>query len=169
MYVPSHQTGGNLSIESTVGKGTHVEIKLPIAEAKAEAMPLKIATRQKSLLVEDDPEICAAVQEQLEDLGFDVTACVSEPHALALLYATQYDLLLSDLDLGSEIDGVVLADAERYVSAVAKTIIMSGKSLGQNAVPKHTGFIEQPVTPKLLIGSHEAMETRRASFPGHVS
>jgi signal transduction histidine kinase len=138
------QTGGHLNIESAIGSGTQIEILLPIAEA--ETMAEEALVSKTALLVEDDTRTRNAVKQHLERLGFDVTASATGPDALSILSTNQFHLLLSDLDLGSNIDGLVLIDTARRSSPNTKTIMMSGKSSGVQTVPRNTSFIEKPVT-----------------------
>jgi signal transduction histidine kinase len=156
------QTGGNLNIESAAGKGTRIEVLLPLASGvkergvgvKEKAQRVKDKARaagfKTALLVEDDPATRVAVKKLLDDLGFDVTTCATGPDALSSLRAGYFDLVLSDLDLGGEIDGRALIHAARRASCATKTILMSGKASGKMAVPHHTDFIEKPVTPDKL-------------------
>jgi signal transduction histidine kinase len=156
------QTGGNLNIESAAGKGTLIEVLLPLASGvkergvgvKEKAQRVKDKARaagfKTALLVEDDPATRVAVKKLLDDLGFDVTTCATGPDALSSLRAGYFDLVLSDLDLGGEIDGRALIHAARRASCATKTILMSGKASGKMAVPHHTDFIEKPVTPDKL-------------------
>src|SRR5438309_2740090 len=67
------QSGGHVKIYSEIGQGTTVKLYLPraAAGADAEARPAAAATPQGServLVVEDDPDVRAAVVEMVEDL-----------------------------------------------------------------------------------------------------
>ena len=67
------------------------------------------------------------------------------------LQQNQFDLLLSDYDLGGKINGLNVIDFARQIAPTTKTLIMSGKSLGEETVLEPTGFIEKPVTRDKLI------------------
>jgi len=54
-------------------------------------------------------------------------------------------LVLSDFNLGSDVDGLAIIQRARQMAPGTKTIMMSGKSSGERAVPSHTNFIEKPV------------------------
>lgn len=147
------QTGGHLNIDSKTGGGTQIEILLPIAEAE---MAIAGATVPKtSLLVEDDPITRKAVKSALERHGFEVTTRTTGPDALALLVDHRFDLVLSDLDLGNDVDGLAVINAVRHIAPSTKTIMMSGKSSGARTLASHTNFIEKPVTFEKL---SEALE-----------
>jgi signal transduction histidine kinase/ActR/RegA family two-component response regulator len=103
----AHQSGGEVGIESQLGRGTTVSIYLPRTEAAA---PVRIhPTAQRSetadvhvpgariLLVEDDPRVRTATVGALEDLDYDPVACGSGAEAIELFKANEFDLVISDV------------------------------------------------------------------------
>jgi len=102
----AHQSGGEVGIESKVGKGTTVSIYLPRTEAAA---PIRIrpAPQQadsearvpgaRILLVEDDPRVRAATVGALEDLDYEPVACSSGAEAIELFKTREFDLVISDV------------------------------------------------------------------------
>jgi signal transduction histidine kinase/CheY-like chemotaxis protein len=143
------QTGGQLNIESKAGRGTQIEVLLPLAVAD-EVQPHR-PLANACLLVEDDPKTRASVRALLRDLGYDVTTRDTGHDAMVLLQQDRFDLLLSDLDLGGTIDGLALVETTWRGPRLVKTIIMSGKSSAKKAVPDHTAFIEKPITRNALV------------------
>ena len=104
----AHQSGGEVGIESELGKGTTVSIYLPRTEAQASNVRAHPAVRAKSeedvtvpgariLLVEDDPRVRTATVGALEDLGYEPVACSSGAEALALFDSMEFDLVISDV------------------------------------------------------------------------
>ena len=102
----AHQSGGEVGIESKVGKGTTVSLYLPRTEATApvrlqpqtsggEAEPTVPGAR--ILLVEDDPRVRAATVGALEDLDYQPVACASGAEAIELFDAQPFDLVVSDV------------------------------------------------------------------------
>jgi CheY-like chemotaxis protein len=104
----AHQSGGEVGIESVVGKGTTVSIYLP----RTDAEPSKVRTHPamharteedmtvpgaRILLVEDDPRVRTATVGALEDLGYEPVACASGADALALFDSMEFDLVISDV------------------------------------------------------------------------
>ena len=143
------QTGGNMTIKSTKGNGTLVEILLSLADVDiSEIIP---SGNKTCLLVEDDTKTRNAVKALLKHQGFHVTTCVDGADAQSALQQNQFDLLLSDYDLGGKINGLNVIDFARQIAPTTKTLIMSGKSLGEETVLEPTGFIEKPVTRDKLI------------------
>ncbi len=104
----AHQSGGEVGIESQLGKGTTVSIYLPRTEAKASNVRTHPAVQMRSedemtvpgariLLVEDDPRVRTATVGALEDLGYEPVACASGAEALALFDSMEFDLVISDV------------------------------------------------------------------------
>jgi signal transduction histidine kinase/ActR/RegA family two-component response regulator len=103
----AHESGGEVGIESTVGKGTVVAIYLPRTEAAAAVRLHPAAQRSESadihvagariLLVEDDPRVRTATVGALEDLDYDPVACGSGAEAIELFNSRPFDLVITDV------------------------------------------------------------------------
>ena len=104
----AHQSGGEVGIDSEVGKGTTVSIYLPRTEAAASNVRTHPAMQAKAdqdvtvpgariLLVEDDPRVRTATVGALEDLGYEPIACSGGSEALALFDSMEFDLVISDV------------------------------------------------------------------------
>jgi signal transduction histidine kinase/ActR/RegA family two-component response regulator len=102
----AHQSGGEVGIESEVGRGTTVSIYLPRTRAAAPAR-LQTAIEQSDtdvrvagariLLVEDDPRVRSSTVGALEDLDYQPVACSSGAEAEALFRSHDFDLVISDV------------------------------------------------------------------------
>ena len=104
----AHQSGGEVGIDSEVGKGTTVSIYLPRTEAAASNVRAHPAMQGKAdkditvpgariLLVEDDSRVRTATVGALEDLGYEPIACSGGSEALALFDSMEFDLVISDV------------------------------------------------------------------------
>jgi signal transduction histidine kinase/ActR/RegA family two-component response regulator len=103
----AHQSGGEVGIDSVVGKGTTVSIYLPRTQAAATpARIVAIPTRAEPdihvdgariLVVEDDPRVRSATVDALEDLDYEPVSCSSGAEAIELFDAQEFDLVISDV------------------------------------------------------------------------
>ena len=102
----AHQSGGEVGIESQVGRGTVVSIYLPRTDVAA-PVRLHPATLQRErdvhvpgariLLVEDDPRVRTATVDALEDLDYEPVACGSGAEAIRLFHEHEFDLVITDV------------------------------------------------------------------------
>ncbi|MBX7247945.1 MAG: PAS domain-containing protein [Caulobacteraceae bacterium] len=133
VYGFAQQSGGGVSIDSREGRGTTVSMFLP---ASADAMPASAAGSGgagapqgplKILLVEDDVEVAAVAEALLRHLGHEVTRVGSAARALAKLRSkAPYDLLLSDVVMPGQINGLGLAERAREMRPELKIVLTSG-------------------------------------------
>jgi len=93
---------GNITVESTVGKGTTFHIVLPLQEPITEltaniAVPLPKG-RERVLIVDDEAGIVTMMNQLLASLGYRVTACQRPADALVLVKEDpwRFDLVITD-------------------------------------------------------------------------
>jgi YesN/AraC family two-component response regulator len=79
----------------------------------------------KILLVDDDELIRTALDELLQQEGFNVTTAASVPEALKLISSNVYDVLLSDLHMPGAGDGLTVVSAMRHANPKAVTMLLS--------------------------------------------
>jgi two-component system response regulator FlrC len=82
------------------------------------------------LVVEDDPALREMLVELLREDGLQVCAVGGAGDALRAVRETQFDLILSDIQM-PEMDGFELLDAVREVRPEARVILMT--SFGSSA------------------------------------
>jgi signal transduction histidine kinase/ActR/RegA family two-component response regulator len=102
----AHQSGGEVGIESRLGKGTTVSIYLPRTDAEDRVRIHPAMQRMDNeavvpgariLVVEDDPRVRSSTIEALQDLDYDPVACGSGAEAIALFESATFDLVISDV------------------------------------------------------------------------
>jgi signal transduction histidine kinase len=122
VYGFAQQSGGRVTIDSTVGVGTIVTVLLPrslqepaVSSKQADALGSRGSRRDSDhrghlLLVEDDKEVSALTRELLTSLGFSVTHVASAEAALgALANARTIDVVLTDIMMPGGENGLQLA------------------------------------------------------------
>jgi PAS domain S-box-containing protein len=154
------QSGGEIAVASTLGRGATFTIYLPQAAAptsEAEARAIKIepaATGRgyRVLVVEDNDEVGQFSTELLEDLGYTVRRVAEAAGALKILGENEFavDLVFSDVIMPG-MNGVELAGIIRDRWPGLPVVLTSGYSnvLAENA---HHGFelIQKPYSVELL-------------------
>lgn len=93
--------GGQVRLANRPEGGAEVTLRLPLKPAQADARPRLV------MVVDDIPDLRAAVRVTLTDMGHQVIEAASIDEALALCDIPGLDWVLSDLRLGGE-DGVSL-------------------------------------------------------------
>jgi CheY-like chemotaxis protein len=120
VYGFAQQSGGQVTIQSQIGRGTMVTVLLPrslgtpIAPSTIDTVSPSAANgdgsrRGHALLVEDDREVAALTREMLSCLGFAVTHVASAEAALgALANDRAIDVVLSDIMMPGGVNGLEL-------------------------------------------------------------
>jgi PAS domain S-box-containing protein len=151
VYGFAKQSGGSVTIASEVGRGTTVIIYLPLTKSK----PVAVATpalpvsppvvSHTILVVEDEASVRTTVRRQLEMLGHNVLVADTAADALPILKNDAPDVLLTDVVLGTGMNGIDLADAARVSRPGLPVIFMSGFT----AVPEAQKRISESGAPLL--------------------
>ena len=152
VYGFARQSGGSVSIDSAPGRGTTVKMFLPLASsdqqppAVHDAPVVTPAASRTILVVEDEADVRQIVRRQLESLGHRVLVAEAATEALLLLQGPGApDLLLTDVVLGTGMNGIDLASAARDARPDLPVIFMSGYT----AVPEAHQRIRETGAPLL--------------------
>ena len=150
------QTGGAISVESELGRGTTFRICLPSAAPGAretphdEVAPRREATgTERLLLVEDDPAVRSLLQLALESRGFTVVAVANAEEGIRLAQAPgpRHDLLVTDIVLPG-LSGRELAERLWQVRPSLRVLFLSGYTddaqLAEQAAHPRTAFLQKP-------------------------
>ena len=129
------QSAGHIRIQSQLEQGTRIQIYLPRArngapaETEAHSEQHPVTGNEYILLVEDDDLVRLHVTDQLQALGYRVTAVASGRAAMEVLQSEQpVDLLFTDIVMPGGMDGRQLADAARERMPRLRVLFTSGYS-----------------------------------------
>lgn len=115
------QSGGDIDIASTPGKGTNVRLVLPLQQARVSRLPLLGTV----LVVEDDPSDLNTSLSLLAPVTDRLLAAEDTPSALRHL-AEPIGLIVTDLTLHGKIEGWRLAEMALTNWPGAMAIVVSG-------------------------------------------
>jgi putative nucleotidyltransferase with HDIG domain len=131
--------GGEISIESTPGGGTIVELSLPVSveragEAKAETIEVDQDAHGSNwgriLVVDDDKDLRMIVEESFKRHGYFVRTAPDGQEALGILATTKIDAVVLDLQMPNKTGLEVLSEIHQKFSELP-VIIMTGYSTRQ--------------------------------------
>ena len=147
VYGFAQQSGGHVAIDSTVGAGTTVSIRLPVAERTSEgerddeAVAAPQGHGQRVLVVEDDPAVRLLIRDVLEEVGYSAIEAGDGSAAVPILASDEeIDLMISDVGLPG-MNGRQLADTARsyrpdlpilFVTGYAENAAIRAGFLGTN-------------------------------------
>ncbi|MBE1158901.1 response regulator [Dyella sp. 7MK23] len=150
--------GGNLTLESALGKGSSFRVRLPLQVAREvkRAKPTRPEEWQDRaldvLLVESDATAANAIRGMLEHQGHRVRCASHGLNALAELSQESCDVILLDLDLPG-IDGFQLTQLIRqgeHGGEHMPIIAMSTRTRAEEVARGHQvgidGFLRKPLT-----------------------
>ena len=117
VYGFARQSGGSVSLSSTPGEGTVVELRLPAVNAvaapvaSANVLPIAGGRGERVLLIDDETDLLRVARQWLTAAGYAVVAENNPARALDLLENERFDALVSDVVMPGGIDGFALAAA----------------------------------------------------------
>jgi signal transduction histidine kinase/ActR/RegA family two-component response regulator len=176
----AHQSGGEVGIESQLGRGTTVSIYLPRTDAAANVRMHPTVQRSETadvhvagariLLVEDDPRVRTATVGALEDLDYEPVACGSGAEAIEQFKAQEFDLVISDVIMpemtGPELIRHLKTSQDREFAVLFVTGYVGEDE--SDALRSHE-LLRKPFTVGALASAVAAALSRSASEPPRSS
>ncbi|MCJ2064336.1 ATP-binding protein [Methylobacterium sp. J-088] len=163
IYGFAQQSGGQVRIESEVGRGTNVCLHLPrhggaVPEEDPRAAPgapPRAAPGETVLVVDDEPTVRMLVTEVLEDLGYTAIEAADGVAGLKVLRSdVRIDLLVTDVGLPGGMNGRQMAEAGRETRPGLKVLFITGYAdatvLGHGQLSPGMQVITKPFVVEVL-------------------
>ncbi len=149
VYGFAHQSGGTVSIDSEVGKGTRVAICLPRAAApqqrQAEAAGNVDERRHAHILVvEDNADVTEVTSALIKQLGYTVRLAPDAAKALRMVEKEAFDLVFSDIMMPGNMDGLELATTLRRSRPELPVLLASGSHKLVEKAQQHFTTLQKP-------------------------
>ena len=149
------QSGGDVTINSALGAGTQVQQSLPLQPAAAPG-PAPLPALGRVLLVEDDADDRAVACSLVAPHARDLICCTTADEARRRLAALPHgpDLIVTDLMLGTRIEGWSLAREVLASSPHTRALVVSGSLPAANPLdavfPARTVMLAKPLSASAL-------------------
>jgi DNA-binding response OmpR family regulator len=124
-------------------------------------------TKPRILFVDDEENIRLMLGKVLERNGFAVTSVGSVPEALKFITEQAFDLLIADLNVGSQGDGFTVVSAMRRTHPQAVTFILTGYPAFDTALEAIRLQVDDYVTKPTDIDA--LIEKINSKLSGHPS
>lgn len=156
--------GGRISLESTFGKGSTFEIKIPLildqSEITVEEIKRNIARnlkKQTFVVIDDDINLLNLTSGVLRQEDHQVLSFSSAVKALEAIQNTNFDFVITDIQM-PEMDGFMflksLRNSEKRIYKNQPVIALTGRTDLDAAVYTEAGFttvVNKPYSPKILL------------------
>jgi PAS domain S-box-containing protein len=162
------QSGGTLRIDSEPGRGTSIELWLPVSDEVVTAAdaepgePVPAPHGARVLLVDDEDMVRTATADMLRDLGYDVVDVASAGQALsAIRSGIDADVLVTDY-LMPGMTGAALIAELRNCGMWLPTLLVTGYAATGEDVPLDIPRLSKPFRhADLATRVHGLLTTRR--------
>ncbi len=131
VYGFAHQSGGTITVDSVLGRGTALTLFLP----RSREMPEKDRTAGPPppaggsiLLVEDNPAVAEVTASMLDQAGYRSRQAGNAEEALQVLESETFDLVVSDITMPGHHDGLALARLLRRLRPELPVLLVTGYS-----------------------------------------
>jgi signal transduction histidine kinase len=167
--------GGVLELDSQLGRGTRVRVRLPAASttgetpiASVQPAPAPASKARRVLLVEDDPDNREAMASLLSLGGFEVTAADCGAAGVRAFGDGRFDVVLTDLGL-PDMDGWQVAGEIKQAAPAMPIALITGWGLNLDRDEiRRRGvdlLVKKPLDPRAFLGQIEALVQAGARKP----
>jgi PAS domain S-box-containing protein len=155
VYGFARQSGGHISIESTLGEGTAVCLYLPWTERlgapaseEAPKTPSTVKATRTILIVEDNDELRELATQLVEALGYSTCSASTGAEALSILAKnSKIGILFTDVLMPGGMNGFELAAETRRSRPEIAILLTSGFPGNLLAVAQQNGDFEMIAKP----------------------
>ena len=171
VYGIVRQSGGHISVDSEIGKGTTFKIYLPQTDLTATPLPLpadSVSTLEGTetiLLVEDEDAVRAIMKSILVKHGYQVLEAQNGGEAFLICEQpeTKIDMLVTDVVM-PRMSGRRLSDRLLALRPNLKVLYVSGytdKMIVEHGVDVGVAYLQKPIMPEpLLLKVREVLDFR---------
>ncbi|MCA9575689.1 MAG: response regulator [Polyangiales bacterium] len=160
VYGVVSQSGGFMTVQSTVGEGSTFSMYLPRVDAPTDRVSHEnlndpLEGHERVLLVEDSVPVRKIAQKALEHYGYQVTVASDSEDAVRLLErgALDFDVVVTDVAM-PRMDGRTLVEHLRRLRADLRVLFVSGYTetavVDPSGRDERTRFLAKPFTPEGL-------------------
>jgi DNA-binding response OmpR family regulator len=133
------------------------------------SLQIKVRTMTRVLFVDDEPGIRETLPMILRQYEYSVDVAATVPEALAKISAESFDVLITDLNIGSPGDGFTVVSAMRRTHPMCVTFILTGYPGLDTALEairsQVDDYLIKPANPKRLIETIEGKLRAPRSHP----
>jgi PAS domain S-box-containing protein len=151
VYAFAHQSGGTVTIDSEIGRGTTVTIYLPRAPRRTadaeegERSRWDAGPPSRVLVVDDNSAVRAITATMLRTLGHDTVEATGGEDALDLLeHDRQFDLLIVDLAMPNMLGDEFAAKARELIPDVPTLFVTGYAEPGRMRQRPEDGILKKP-------------------------
>ena len=149
--------GGEISMESEVGKGTQFEIRIPVETAQKIEESIEVNDNSKKslniLVIDDDNTLLSVIDNMFHRLGHQSIPCSSKSEIEnAVAQIADYDYILTDREMGA-MSGNDILHLFKKTDHSKPVILMTGRIEYNTEKAKEEGFdgfLQKPFNMKQL-------------------
>ncbi len=145
-YAIAQAHGGDLCVESELGKGTKFTLTLPI-EREA-SLAAKEGAAEHVLLIDDDPDVAEALEMMLNAEGIEVDHASSGDQAFAMIDRHDWDALFLDVRLPGKSGPQIYAELSESHPALAQRVVFVTGGIWRSESSLRDELPKQPILAK---------------------